>query len=180
MYSSLQISVQLLAVHWPLSSHDKSLIFHILLNNFFTFIQQSEVKGSSNVSSVTIPIQLLDQIRFQREKLESSLYHNDLIRHQLEGIMSSLSSQGDDNMVSLWQKMKDTAEQLTEAQRQNQELEIQLQEVREQLEDRKEKARLASAANEQLEVGLQDSLEFLIFCDTQVGGNCLFNYIAIC
>jgi len=131
------------------------------LNNIFTFIQQSEVKGSSYVSSVTIPIQLLDQIRFQREKLESSLYHNDLIRHQLEGIMSSLSSQGDDNMMSLWQKMKDTAEQLTEARHQNQELETQLREMREQLEDNKEKARLASAANEQLEVGLQDSLELL-------------------
>jgi hypothetical protein len=33
--------------------------------------------------------------------------------------------------------------------------------MREQLEDGKEKARLASAANEQLEVGLQDSLAFL-------------------
>ena len=131
------------------------------MNNFFTFIQQLEVKGSSNVSSVTVPIQLLDQIRFQREKLESSLYHNDLIRHQLEGIMSSLSNQGDDNMMSLWQKMKDTAEQLAEARHQNQELETQLQEMREQLEDSKEKARLASAANEQLEVGLQDSLDFL-------------------
>jgi len=137
------------------------------LNDFFTFIQQPEVKGSINVSSVTVPIQLLDQIRFQREKLESSLYHNDLIRHQLEGIMSSLSNQGDDNMMSLWQKMKDTAEQLAEARHQNQELETQLQEMREQLEDSKEKARLATAANEQLEVGLQDSLEFLnIMCHT--------------
>lgn len=75
--------------------------------------------------------------------------------------MSSLSSQGDDNMTSIWQKMKDTAEQLAEARHQNQELETQLQEVKEQLEDSKEKARLASAANEQLEVGLQDSLEFV-------------------
>lgn len=76
--------------------------------------------------------------------------------------MSSLSNQGDDNTMGLWQKIKDTAEQLAEARHQNQELERQLQEMREQLEDSKEKARLASAANEQLEVGLQDCLEFLI------------------
>jgi DNA repair exonuclease SbcCD ATPase subunit len=75
--------------------------------------------------------------------------------------MSSLSNQGDDNMMSLWQKMKDTAEQLEEARHHYQELETQLQEVREQLEDSKEKARLASAAIEQLEVGLQCSQEFL-------------------
>lgn len=120
-----------------------------------TSVEQFECKASSNVSSVTIPIQLLDQIRFQREKLESSLYHNDLIRHQLEGLMSSLSSQGDDNMMSLWQKMKDMAEQLEEARHQSQELETQLQEMREQLEDSKEKTRLASAAFEQLEVTRQ-------------------------
>jgi phage shock protein A len=57
--------------------------------------------------------------------------------------------------------VKDTAEQLAEARHQNQELETRLQEMREQLEDSKEKARLAIAANEQLEVGLQDSLAFL-------------------
>jgi hypothetical protein len=74
--------------------------------------------------------------------------------------MSSLSNQGDNNMMSLWQKMKDTAEQLAEARHQNQELETRLLEMREQLEDSKEKARLASAASEQLEVGLPDSLEF--------------------
>lgn len=131
-----------------------------ICNYFFVFIQQFEDKASSKISSVTIPVQLLDQIRFQREKLESSLYHNDLIRHQLEGLMSSLSSQGDDNMMSLWQKMKDMAEQLEEARHQNQELETQLQEIREQVEDSKEKARLASAASEQLQVGLQGFQEF--------------------
>lgn len=65
----------------------------------------------------------------------------------------SLSSQGDNNMMSLWQKMKETAEQLEEARHQNQELEIRLQEMGVQLEESKEKARLANAANEQLQVG---------------------------
>lgn len=103
-------------------------------------------------SSVTISVNLLDQIRYQREKLESSLYHNDFIRRQLESIITSLSSQGDDNMMSLWQKMKETAEQLEEARHQSQELETRLQEMAVQLEKSNEEARLASAANEQLQV----------------------------
>jgi hypothetical protein len=115
------------------------------------FMQQLDNKGS-NGSSVTIPIHLLEQIRCQREKLESSLYHNDFIRCQLEGIMSGLSSQDDNNMVSLWQKLKETAEQLEEARCQNQELEARLREVTMQLEESKQKARLANAANEQLQV----------------------------
>lgn len=95
--------------------------------------------------------------------------------------MSSLSNQGDDNVMSLWQKMKDTAEQLAEARHQNQEFETQLQEMREQLEDSKEKARLASAANEQLEVRLQDSVEFLnISVTCKWEGIVLFNDTAIC
>jgi predicted nuclease with TOPRIM domain len=84
--------------------------------------------------------------------LESSLYHNDFIRCQLEGIISSLSSQDDDNMMSLWQKVKETAEQLEEARHQNQELEAKLEEMRVHLEESKQKARLANAANEQLQV----------------------------
>ncbi|XP_069674172.1 CDK5 regulatory subunit-associated protein 2-like isoform X2 [Periplaneta americana] len=118
-----------------------------------TSVEKFQDKENGNNSSVTIPIHLLDQIRYQREKLESSLYHNDFIRRQLESIISSLSSsQGDDNMMSLWQKMKETAEQLEEARHQSQVLEMRLQEMAVQLEKRNEEARLASAANEQLQV----------------------------
>ncbi|PNF41505.1 hypothetical protein B7P43_G13036, partial [Cryptotermes secundus] len=120
-----------------------------------TNIEQLEGMEGSNVTSVTIPIHLLEQIRYQREKLESSLYHNDFIRRQLEGLISSLSSQGGDNMMSLWQKMKETAEQFEEARHQNQELETRLQEMEVQLEESKEKARLANAATEQLQVTQQ-------------------------
>lgn len=121
-----------------------------MTTNNFIFIQQLQERSSG--SSITIPICLLDQIRCQREKLESSLYHNDFIRCQLEGIISSLSSQGDDNMMNLWQKVKETAEQLEEARRLNKELEAKLEEVRVQLEESKQKARLANVANEQLQV----------------------------
>jgi chromosome segregation ATPase len=116
-------------------------------------IQQVEDKEGSNGPSVTMPLHLLEQIRYQREKLESSLCHNDFIRRQLEGLMSSLSSQGGDNMISLWQKMKETAEQLEEARHKNQELETQLQEMRVQFEESKEKARLANDVAEKLQVG---------------------------
>lgn len=56
-------------------------------------------------------------------------------------------------MMSLWQKMKETAEQLEEARHRNQELETRLQEMGVQLEESKEKARLANAAIDQLQVG---------------------------
>lgn len=56
--------------------------------------------------------------------------------------------------MSLWQKMKETAEQLEEARHKNQELETRLQEIGEQLEVSKEKARLANAVTEKLQVGL--------------------------
>jgi hypothetical protein len=49
--------------------------------------------------------------------------------------------------------MKETAEQLEEARHQNQELQTRLQEMGAQLEESKEKARLANAATEQLQVG---------------------------
>lgn len=64
----------------------------------------------------------------------------------------SLSSQDGDNMMSLWQKVKETAEQLEEARHQNQELEAKLEEMRVLLEESKQKARLANSANEQLQV----------------------------
>jgi hypothetical protein len=130
------------------------LSFNFLLQKIiYIFIQKVEDREGSNGSSVTIPIHLLEQIRYQKEKLESSLYHNDFIRRQLEGLISSLSSQGGDNMMSLWQKMKETAEQLEEAHHQNQELKTGLQKMGVQLEDSKKKARLANAATEQLQVG---------------------------
>jgi chromosome segregation ATPase len=116
-------------------------------------IQQVEDREESNGSSVTIPIHLLEQIRYQREKLESSLYHNDFIQRQLEDLILSLSSHGGDNMMSLWQKMKEATEQLEETCHQNQELQIRLQEMGVQLEENKEKARLANAAIEKLQVG---------------------------
>lgn len=58
-------------------------------------------------------------------------------------------------MMSLWQKVKETAEQLEEARHQNQELEAKLEEMRVHLEESKQKARLANAANEQLQVRSQ-------------------------
>ena len=94
----------------------------------------------------------MEQIRYQREKLESSLFHNDFIRQQLEGIISSLSSQDGDNMVTLWQKIKETTEQTEEAQNKSQELEKKLQEMEVQLEESRQQAKLADTANEQLQV----------------------------
>lgn len=115
-------------------------------------IQQVEDGEGINGSSVTIQVHLLEQIRYQREKLESSLYHNDFIQRQLEDLILSLSSHGGDNMMSLWQKMKEATEQLEETCHQNQELQIRLQEMEVQLEESKEKARPVNAATEQLQV----------------------------
>lgn len=41
-------------------------------------------------SSLSVPLHLLEEIRRQREKLEASLFHNDYIRRQLEGGLSTL------------------------------------------------------------------------------------------
>jgi hypothetical protein len=125
----------------------------LLLKIICVLLQQVEDKEGSNSPSVTMPFYLLEQIRYQREKLESSLCHNDFIRRQLEGLMSSLSSQGGDNMTSLWQKMRETAEQLEEARHRNQELETELQEMRAHFEESAEKARLVNDVTEKLQVG---------------------------
>ncbi|PSN39824.1 hypothetical protein C0J52_19185 [Blattella germanica] len=113
---------------------------------------ESQINDSS---SVTVPTHLLEQIRYQREKLESSLFHNDFIRRQLESIISSLSSEDNDNMMNLCHKMKETTEQLEEARHQSQELEQRLQEMEKQLEQSKEQARLASAAKDELQTTRQ-------------------------
>jgi chromosome segregation ATPase len=148
-----------------------TILLRILSRNFLlhkiirTLIQHVEDKEGSNGPSVTMSIHLLEQIRYQREKLESSLCHNDFMRHQLEGLMSSLSSQGGDNMVSLWQKMKETAEQLDEARHENQELETRLQGMEVQFKESREKARLANDVTEKLQVGWHGFNRFLnIIC----------------
>ncbi|KAJ9588444.1 hypothetical protein L9F63_018177 [Diploptera punctata] len=120
-----------------------------------TSVEPLKSQDGTSCSSVTISVHLLEQIRYQREKLESSLFHNDFIRLRLEEIINSLNSQDGDNIMNLWQKTKETSEQLEEAQQQSQEFERKLQEMEIQLKESKEQARLADAANEQLQITRQ-------------------------
>lgn len=53
--------------------------------------KSTSIELASDVS-LPVPAHLLEEIRHQREKLESSLFHNDYIRRQLESAFSSLKS----------------------------------------------------------------------------------------
>ncbi|XP_075211763.1 uncharacterized protein LOC142318955 isoform X3 [Lycorma delicatula] len=70
--------------------------------------KSTSIEGISDVTSV--PSNLLDEIRNQREKLESSLVYNEKIRRQLETIFALLKV--DDKDVSQIQQLKELKDDL--------------------------------------------------------------------
>ncbi|XP_049816824.1 centrosomin-like isoform X2 [Schistocerca nitens] len=124
----------------------------------FQSSQCHECKKSTNFEghraderSVTISVCLLEQIRNQREKLESSLVHNDLIRKQLETVVLNLPVPEVDNAHSLWQKLKETSEDLDLAQNKVHQLEKELITARLQLEESQNKIKILETNNKTLQ-----------------------------
>lgn len=124
----------------------------------FQSSQCYECKKSTNAEchkseqhSVTISVCLLEQIRNQREKLESSLVHNDLIRKQLETVVLNLPISEMDNTNSLWQKLKETSEDLDLAQNKVHNLEKELITARLQLEESQNKIKILEANSKALQ-----------------------------
>ncbi|XP_067001294.2 centrosomin isoform X2 [Anabrus simplex] len=134
------------------ANNDQPLTRDISVNTTQAKLDKStSVELQGDDSSVTIPLKLLEQIRYQREKLESSLFHNDFIRKQLEHIFVTLASSQGGDIGNIWQKLKETSEELCVARTHVQELQTKVLELETQLKDSKIKVQHLEETIEQLQ-----------------------------